>query len=409
MSWRDYVQWASNAWDAAKYIDKNVRFSSNGGWFPQELKFGARRIFEDEKIPFVKKMIGAPPSFDRYAGPGSVQRPNYRAKKGGVKTLTKQKKKKSNKGQTTLAKLKREQYLMKKQLRQLPPNPKDLHLDLISDRWSSAQGLCMWQDLNVQSKNSLVPSLAGGPTNVVYALKSIPGIDTINSFTKGRSKYVRHEWAVDSRMTNISNCPIELECYTLKARKRVPVNNDTDSGLTTQDTFFTMLKQFFFNQFGVNTATNPQYGPTHPAFKLTDLKSFNEFFKIVKMVRNVVQPGEAMLLKKWGKKARTFDSSGQYNASVATTTDYSVHYEKGDLLYVYRQLGIPQSQASVTATSVTLCDTVMDVVHSLRLRIAVIPYATYDALSAPGQLATGQTIKLIFPGTSAAGTAAPAT
>lgn len=396
---------AKDMWGAAKALDGQVRigWDNSGSMFPQ-VKFGVPRRGSYAGIP-----IAAPYGSSRYQGPGSIQRPAYRSKYGGVKTWTKNKKKGSWKGKGGYAKLKRDQYIMKKQLRQLPPAPKDLILDQASDRWASGQGLVMWQSCGgLVGKNGQSGTLAGGPTNIPYFINSIPSIDPINAFVKGRSKVIRHEWGHDIRATNLSNCPIELTCYTLKARKRVPVDQDGESGLAYTDSFFTMLKKFFYNQFGINTNTNPQYGPTHPSFKLTDLTRFNEFFKIVKTVKNVVQPGEAMLQSKFSKKSRTFDSSKQFNTS-GLSSDFTVHYEKGDLLYVWRQVGVPQSQESKTATDVTLCDTAMDVVHSFRVRPAILPYAQYDAVVAPGQLATGQTIKLIFPGTSAAGTAAPAT
>lgn len=395
---------AKDMWGAAKALDGQVRigWDNSGSVFPQ-VKFGAPRRGSYGGIP-----IAAPYASSRYQGPGSIQRPAYRSKYGGVKTWTKNKKKNSYK-KGGYAKLKREQYVMKKQLRLLPPAPKDLILDQASDRWTSGQGLVMWQSAGgINSKNGIGSTMAGGPTNVPFALASVPSVDPINSFVKGRSKYIRHEWGHDMRATNLSNCPVELTCFTLKARKRIPMDSDLESGLAFTDTFFSFLKKSFYNQFGVNASLNPQYGPTHASFKLTDLNRFNELFKIVKSVKNVVQPGEAMLVSKWSKKARTFDSSKEFNWS-GSSTDYQVHYEKGDLLYVFRQVGVPQSQESKTATDVTLCDTAMDVVHNFRIRPTVLPYAQYDAVATPGQLSTGQTIKLIFPGTSAAGTAAPAT
>lgn len=390
---------------AAKALDGQMRigWDNSGSMFPQ-VKFGAPRRGSYAGIP-----IAGPPVSSRYQGPGSIQRPAYRSKYGGVKTMTKYKKKGSWKGKSQVARLKREQYIMKKQLRMVPPAPKDLILDQVPDRWTSGQGLVMWQSAGgLTTKNGIATTLAGGPTNIPYFLNSIPSVDPINSFVKGRSKVIRHEWGHDIRATNLSNCPIELTCFTLKCRKRVSMDADDHSGLGFTDSFFIMLKKFFYNQFGVNTSTNPQYGPTHPSFKLTDLNRFNEFFKIVKTVKNVVQPGEALLQTKFSKKARTFDSSKQFNWS-GGSADFQVHYEKGDLLYVWRQCGVPQSQESKTATDVTLCDTAMDVVHSFRIRPSVLPYAQYDAVATPGQLSSGQTIKLIFPGTSAAGTAAPAT
>lgn len=337
---------------------------------------------------------------------------NARAKFGGVKTYTKRKKG-SYKGKGKLAKIKRDQYIMKKQLRQLPPQPKDLILDQISDRWTSSQGLAAWNATSsaVTTKNAIQCPISTTPTNQYWTLASIPAVDGITAFKLGRSKYIRHEWSLDTRVTNLANCPTEFEVYTLKTRKRVPATDDIHSPLYSQNTFGTLLARAFYNQFNVDAVTSPSKGPNHASFKLTDLQFFNEYFKIVNFKRHVIQPGEALLLKKWSKKPRVFDTSKIYNPSggALNFSDLQVYWEKNELLYVYRQIGVPQSQESKGAADVTLCDTVLDVVHNLRSRVSIMPYSSYDAVAAPGQLATGQTIKLIFPGTSAAGTAAPAT
>lgn len=389
-----------DAYFAAKYASGKVldgldRWGSRAINLPQHpynRQFGAPTV---KSAPYIGNMSAR------------VGRSQY----GGVKTLTKRKKGSWKGKKSGYAKIKRDQYIMKKQLRQLPPAPKDLVMDQISDRWTSSQGLVKWQgnSAGVTTKNGIAQiSIAACPTHVQWMLDSIPAVDPITSFTKGRSKYVRHEWSMDSRFTNLSNCPIELECYTLKTRKRVINDQDVHSGLSLATVFDSMLNRFYFNQYNVDAVTTPGKGPSHPAFKLTDLTRFNEFFKIVRYKKNVIQPGEALLVSKFSKKARTFDSALQFNTT-GGANDYQVFWEKGELLYVYRQCGVPQSQEAKTAADVTLCDTAMDVVHSLRMRVSVMPYQVYDAVAAPGQLATGQTIKLIFPGTSAAGTAAPAT
>lgn len=349
------------------------------------------------------------------SGPKFAYGVNSRAQFGGVKTYTKRKKG-SYKGKGKLAKIKRDQYIMKKQLRQIPPQPKDLIMDSISDRWTSSQGLAQWNSTSphITTKNGIVDcSISCCPTNLAWILQSIPSVDSITAFKLGRSKFIRHEWSLDTRVTNLANCPTEFECYTLKTRKRVPVSTDQHSPFyNTSNTFSTMLGRMYYNQFGVDALTNPGRGHQHAAFKLTDLQDFNEYFKIVKSTKSVIQPGEALLIKKWSKKARVFDTSKIYNTSGGvplTTNDLKIWFEKGELIYVFRQIGVPQSQEAKTATDVTLCDTVLDVVHSLRARTSIMPYSQYDAVAAPGQLSTGQTIKLIFPGTSAAGTAAPAT
>ena len=388
---------AKDAWYAAKYASDKVlggygRFEINNPNHPYNKSFSAPTVKSSRFIGNMTARVG-------------------RGQYGGVKTWTK-KKKGSWKGKKSgYAKIKRDQYIMKKQLRQLPPAPKDLVMDQISDRWTSSQGLAKWQgnSAGVTTKNGIASiSIAACPTQVQWMLESIPSIDPITAFTKGRSKYVRHEWSMDSRFTNLSNCPIELECYTLKTRKRVVNDQDTHSGFGYGTVFDSMLNRLFYNQYNVDAVATPSKGPSHASFKLTDLVRFNEFFKIVRYKKNVIQPGEALLVSKYSKKARAFDSAKQFNPS-GSATDYQVFFEKGELLYVYRQLGVPQSQEAKTAADVTLCDTAMDVVHNLRMRVSIMPYQVYDAVAAPGQLATGQTIKLIFPGTSAAGTAAPAT
>lgn len=391
-----YYQMLKDAYFAAKYASGKVLDGLD--------RWGTKYPINLPDHPYNRQFAPTVKS-GRYIGNLSA-----RVARGGVKTYTKQKSKKGSKKTSGYSKIKREQYMMKKQLRQLPPAPKDIILDQVSDRWTSAQGLAQWQSsAGTVTKNAITNvDICLAPTNVNWMLSSIPLVDLISSFTKGRSKYIRHEWSLDTRMTNLSNCPIELECYALKTRKRVMNDQDAHSGFAPGNTFSTLLGRLFYNQYNVDTVTSPSKGQSHPSFKLTDLARFNEFFKIVSCKRNVVQPGEALLIKKYSKRARMFDSALQYNAN-GGVNDLQVWFEKGEMLYVYRQLGVPQSQESKTAADVTLCDTAMDVVHNLRARISVLPYATYDAVLAPGQLATGQTIKLIFPGTSAAGTAAPAT
>lgn len=405
MSWANYIQWAQNLGRLANGLEKNVRFGwdNSNSWFPT-VKFGPSRqinMGNGGSIPIV-----GPPSSSRYQGPGSVQRPAYRSKYGGVKTWTKTKKG-SKKGSWKAKLQKRRADYINNKLRQVAPLAKDLILDQLADRVTSPQGLCAWLDSGgLSSKNTVISTFAFTPCNAGYMQGAIPGIDPINAFTQGKSKFIRHDWNLTTRMTNLSNCPAEVQAFTIKCRKDVPVNSDSDTGLQQAQTFKDFINRMFFAQYGPNTVTNPQYGPTHAGFKLTDLTKFNEFFKIMKSTRNVIQPGEAIRIEKLGKKSRTFDSSRMYNAASAELTQ---HFMKGDCFYVYRVNGVPQSQTGVASTAVTLCDVILDVVHTVRLRMSILPYSTYDSVAAPGQLATGQTIKLIFPGTSAAGTAAPAT
>lgn len=296
---------------------------------------------------------------------------------------------------------------MKKRLRLMPTLQKDLIMDQAPDRWTSVQGQAQWQSGGlVATKNSHTLGWALSARSMPWLLDNIPGIDPISAFYKGRSKLIQHSWEIITRMTNLGNCPCEVDCYTLKARKDVPVVNDADSGLAITQTFNDFLMRQFKAQYGTDSTANPAYGPYHPAFKLTDVNKLLEYFKIVRHKRRQVQAGESLRIRKYGTKPRTLDSTRYFNA---TSTEYQALLPKGALVYIYRHQGIPQSQESKTATDITFCDTNLDVVHTLHTRVSIIPYSRYDALASPGQLATGQTIKLIYPGTSAAGTAAPAT
>lgn len=278
-------------------------------------------------------------------------------------------------------------------------------MDQVPDRWTSVQGQSQFQSGgSLTTKNSKPTGFCLSAQEMHWLLGSLPLIDPITSFTIGRSKFVQHSWEIVTRMTNLGNCPCEMECYTLKAKKNVTVQPDQDTGMADTQTLNDMIYRSALAQYGMGASVINNMN--HPAFKLTDVNRVLEFFKIVRHKRRVIQPGESLRIRKYGIKAHTFDSSKYYNAH---TSEFLNHLPKGALVYIYRHTGIPQSQESKTATDVTLCDTALDVVHTFHTRVSILPYSRYDAVNAPGQLSTGQTIKLIFPGTSAAGTQAPAT
>jgi len=241
-----------------------------------------------------------------------------------------------------------------------------------------------------------------------WLIDSLPSVDAIGAWYRGRSKFILHEWELVTRITNISNCPVELETFTLKCRKHVPVENDSDTGLSEAQGINNFLERSYYAQYGVDTVTDSKYGPNHPGFKLTDLRRFNEFFKICKCIKQVIQPGESVKITKFKKKSRTYNSADISNsATTGVSREIYNHFMKGGLFYYHRVTGVPQTQSG--STDPTLCDVNLDTVWTMRARTSILPYDRFDAVAAPGQLATGQTIKLIFPGTSAAGTAAPAT
>lgn len=293
---------------------------------------------------------------------------------------------------------------MKKRLKTVPPVQKDVILDQAALRWTSAQGQSNWQMGNLTTLNGITMGYCLSPQDMKWLIDSIPLVDPIGAFYKGRSSFVQHSWELVTRITNIANCPTEVECYTLKAKKRVDVNTDQTTGRSTSQSLLDLLCRQYYAQYGVDTKTNPEYGPLHPAFKLSDVNQFNEYFKVIRHKRRVIQPGEALRIRKFGSKARTFGSDKYYNTVQSAMT---AHLPKGALCYIYRLTGIPQTQTG--STEPTLCDAYMDVVHTLHTRISIMPYSRYDANNAPGPLLQGQTLKVIFPGTSAAGTAAPAT
>lgn len=294
---------------------------------------------------------------------------------------------------------------MNKRLKAVPQLQKDLIMDQATQRWTSTQGQSQWEVCGrLTTKNGRTTGYALSAQNCEWLLDSIPLIDPINAFYKGRSSFIQHSWELVTRMTNISNCPVEVECFTIKAKKLVDMNTDADTGRTSSNTVYSMLQRQFYAQYGVDTVTNPEYGPAHPAFKLSDVRDFGQYFKVIRHKRRVVQPGEALRIRKFMAKPRVFNTVKWYNAASA---EYTAHMPKGALCYIYRITGIPQTQAS--SIDVTLCDAYMDVAHTLHTRISIMPYNRYDANNASGQLPTGQTLKVIFPGTSAAGTSAPAT
>nr|QXP07687.1 MAG: putative capsid protein [Arizlama virus] len=342
----------------------------------------------------------------------------YKKKKGRVSTKTMTKRKRSKKSYKRRNNLKRDIWRLKKRMRVVPAPCKDVVLDTVATRWESTQGLAGWNASSQQ--NTLNPDIeyptgsgqkyqpntgfAISPESMQWLIPSILSTNPTEAFNPGRSKFILNSWELTTRITNLANCPAELECFTIKCKRNVPVENDGDTGLAVDSTFFNFLNRSYYQQFEVNSVTDPYKGCSHPSFKLSDINRFNQFFKVVSHKTRTVQPGEVLRLRKFRNKPVQIDTSKHFNRQAR---EYLNHYRKNALFYVYRIIGTPATETKVT--NPTLCAIPMDVVHSLHARTSVLPYDQYDAVVNPGRLPSTQTITQVYVGTSEAKLAAPAT
>lgn len=343
---------------------------------------------------------------------------SYKKKKGRTSTKTMTKRKRSKKSYKRRNNIKRELWRLKKRMRVVPTPCKDVVLDTVASRWTSVQGLAAWQassQLNTLNPQVEYPTGSGvyyrantglgiSPEAMQWLIPSILATNPLESFKPGRSKFILNSWELTTRVTNLANCPAELECFTIKCKRNVPVENDGDTGLEVTSSWLNFIARSYYQQYGINTVADPYKAANHPSFKLSDINRFNAFFKVVKHTTRTIQPGEVLRMRKYRNKPALIDSSKHFNNQA---NEYLNHFRKGAFFYVFRMIGTPATESKVTDP--TLCGIPMDVVHSIHARTSVLPYDQYDAVVNPGRLPSTQTITQIFPGTSEAKLAAPAT
>lgn len=253
-------------------------------------------------------------------------------------------------------------------------------------------------------------------------------------------------------MTNIDNCPVTVECITIKCKKDLPMlrdvydakelataantvqNPNTTTTLLVHHTFEGWLSQAFaaqgsissgswgyLNQLNPNQTNVPDNSSATltPGFRLTDCKMFNEFFKVVRSKTRVIQPGEAVKFTKFSKKARWVKEANwcdaiDLNAFGATLANLKggiatkFQAKKGFCYYIWRIQSIPVSSNAGATNSVTFGKSYLDIIVTYRYSVSAVTHHQEMTFNYP-VLPTSITEKVIFPGTSTATAEAPAT
>lgn len=295
---------------------------------------------------------------------------------------------------------KRTIWKMKKKLRQVMIPAKALWLDALQGRVSTAQGTSTWLSLgNLQTQNSILTGFSGSAESVPYLLVGPINNDGTSGNNLGRAKTMIHSWEQIFRWTNQSNCPLTIECYTLKCKQNLHLDGSASSGLTASSTIKDFLQRCLYTQYGQTNVLN--IGIDHPAFKLSDCAEFGKYFKPVKHKTTTVQPGESLSMRKFKVKPRTYDEAFMYDTVSSRLKLLAI---KGSLTYLWRITGTPQSASA--GVSATLCDVKLAYVVSFHYRTSGYSYNDYQQYL-PTALPTGVSIENIYPGTSESKAAAP--
>lgn len=257
-----------------------------------------------------------------------------------------------------------------------------------------------------------------------------------------------NSWRQETHITNIDNCPVEIQMIGIRAKKDLPWMRDpyeaTDlaSGVGTINAPSALKSSFEYwfsqamnsqrnqiagtalhNMSGLNPNTSATTANTNaaniPGVRLTDCDMFNEFFKIVSTKTRVLQPGEAYKFIKFSKKPKTINESVWIDAldwnsagatQAAVTAGYAIKFKakKGHIYYVWRFQSIPVAQAAGGTATVTLGAGYLNIVQTYNYKTSFISNDYQKMVNYP-PLPTTTTEKVIFPGTSTATAEAPAT
>lgn len=140
---------------------------------------------------------------------------------------------------------------MKTKLAKITTPAVSLVMDSLQGRVSTAQGTAQWfSGGNLTSQNSVNTGLTSSPE----CLTGLGGTLALNNdgtegntFGRGRSTF--HSWEVKYRWMNQSNCPVELELYTLRCVK--PLSVLAPGGITMATNLRSRMSQWYISQVGV--------------------------------------------------------------------------------------------------------------------------------------------------------------
>lgn len=334
-------------------------------------------------------------------------------------------------------------YRMQKKLNLISTPAPVLNLDWLKLQISVPQGAQIYTGFGGNATQILATpyNFTSSPEDVALMLAS-PFNNNGSSGPLGQERTIVKEWRTEYFFTNIDNSPVEIECIALKCKNDLPYVRDwkiaktaaTGAGAltipTAQLTFeawlahaakaglsfiggTTLLDLSTLNPNQTATPNNAMY-PNLPGARLTDIPLFNDHFKIASTKTRVLQPGEAYKFIKYRKQPRIYKEATMidytdYTAESSVGFGQLVAAKKGTVIYVWRLSSVPVSSAGGGTASVTLGSGHLNLVQTIRWRSSFCSNDQYGYVVPGTLLPTNTTEKLIFPGTSTATAAAPAT
>jgi len=213
-----------------------------------------------------------------------------------------------------------------------------------------------------------------------------------SAFARQATTVLLNSFEVKYAFTNSTNTPVNLTCFTVKVKQDVPVVPDygfaadraTGMGLlATNPTDF--LWEYLYSymctaqlpqESGVGPdvltsivppgpttggGTDPAVWFTHPAWKLTDLPWFNQYFQIKGVKHRVLQPGRGFHKIIHSKRPKTIRISDYLDAVAFNTIgpssgdSYALKLlaKKNTYLYIWRLEGVPGAYNSTNPGAIT--------------------------------------------------------
>lgn len=337
--------------------------------------------------------------------------------------------------------MKKTVWSMKKKLRKIPTPRPVLMLDVMKLQYKVPQGSILYTGLGgFSSQGIATPYNFTSSATDPYFLLVGPVNNNGSTSSLGRSLTCINSWKQQTKMTNIDNSPVRVTQIQIYCKNNVPVIKDlataaalasgagtaTPPGLA-RTTFegwlseavsaqYSMLSGQFplLNTFNPNQSTVPDNAnaTNTPGFELTDSDVFNRHFKIVRCRTRTIQPGEATEFITYSKKPRMIKEADWIDAlDVGSGLIYGIKYlaQKGWTYSIYKMESIPVSSAGGGTNSVTLGDSFLNIIQTMRWRSSFITQDLSKGFNFSPVLPAATVEKLIYPGTSTATAQAPAT
>ena len=136
---------------------------------------------------------------------------------------------------------------MKRKLATIPSPTASLYMDSLQGRVSTAQGTAAWfSGGNLTSQNGINSGLSSSPECLSGIALGAINNDGSTGNVLGRCRTMVHNWEVKYRWMNQSNCPVEVELYTLRCVK--PLATTAPGGITNTSTLLQRITQWYISQ-----------------------------------------------------------------------------------------------------------------------------------------------------------------